>query len=259
MEWEAPALVLSAVPYGESSMIAHVLTGEHGLYHGMVRGGGARQGRPVWQAGNLITARWNARLPEQLGSLRGELVHASAARVLEYAHPLAMLASLCALADSSLPEREPHLAVFEELTRLLARISLEPAEAERSGMAALIRWEMLLLSDLGFGLDLSCCAVSGQADDLAWVSPRSGRAVSDGHAGQWRDRLLMLPPFLLDPTQDGTPEQWLAGLRLTGHFLARDAFGQRHRPLPAARIRLLDMVGRMVEKRDISHQPEPGI
>ncbi|MBY4640710.1 DNA repair protein RecO [Gluconacetobacter entanii] len=258
MEWEAPALVLSAVPYGESSVIAHVLTGEHGLYHGMVRGGASRQGRPVWQAGNLITARWSARVPDQLGGLRGELVHASAARVLDFALPLAMLASMCALADASLPEREPHLAVFQELTRLLACISLDPVDAEQTGMAALIRWEALLLSDLGFGLDLSCCAVSGQKHDLKWVSPRSGRAVSDGHAGQWRDRLLALPPFLLDPAQDGTPAGWLAGLRLTGHFLARDAFGQRHRPLPAARIRLLDMVARMAENGDIPDDSEGG-
>lgn len=250
MEWEAPALVLSATPYGETSMLVHVLTGEHGLYHGMARGGASRQGRPIWQAGNLITARWNARLADQLGGIRGEMVHASAARLLDFPLQLAMLASMCALADGSLPEREAHPAVFHELTRLLAWISLDPVGTEQAAMAALVRWEVCLLSELGFGLDLGACAVSGQSDNLKWVSPRSGRAVSDEHAGQWRDRLLLLPAFLLDPSQDGTPAQWRDGLRLTGHFLARDAFGQRHRPLPAARVRLMDMVAKMAENGD---------
>ncbi|GBQ36440.1 DNA repair protein RecO [Komagataeibacter saccharivorans] len=247
MEWEAPALVLSATPYGEGSAIVHVLTGEYGLYHGLARGGSSSRGRAVWQTGNLVRARWVARLSEQLGTITAETVHASAARILDYPVPLAILASLCALADGSLPEREPHLAVFQGLTSLLARISLDPEWAEREGMAEVVRWELLLLSELGFGLDLGHCALGGDSGDLKWVSPRTGRAVSDERAGEWRDRLLPLPAFVLDSDQVGTPQDWYDGLRLSGHFLHRDAFGQRHRPVPEARGRLADMIARKAD------------
>ncbi|BAK83024.1 DNA repair protein RecO [Komagataeibacter medellinensis] len=249
MEWEAPALVLSATPYGEGSAIVHVLTGEHGLYHGLARGGSASRGRAIWQTGNLVRARWLARLPEQLGNITAETVHASAARILDYPLPLAMLASLCALADGCLPEREPHPAIFQGLTSLLARISLDPQWAEAEAMPEIVRWELLLLSELGFGLDLGGCALGGSRDDLRWVSPRTGRAVSDEKAGAWRDRLLPLPGFVLHPQQIGTPRDWYDALRLSGHFLRRDAFGQRHCPVPEARERLADMIAR---KADIS-------
>lgn len=244
MEWEAPALVLSAAPYGEGSAIAHVLTGEYGLYHGLARGGSSSRGRAVWQTGNLVRARWTARLPEQLGNITAETVHASSARILDAPLPLAMLASLCALADGCLPEREPHPAIFQGLASLLARISLDPQWAVAEAMPEIVRWELLLLSELGFGLDLAHCALGGNPDDLRWVSPRTGRAVSDERAGEWRSRLLPLPGCVLHPDQVGSPVDWYDGLRLTGHFLQRDAFGQRHRPVPEARCRLLDMIAR---------------
>ena len=242
MEWEAPAIVLSAAPYGESGLVAHVLTEVHGAFRGLVRGGSSRTQAALWQAGNLISARWFARLPEQLGALTAELVHASAARVLDHRLPLSMLAASCAVAGSLLPEREPHPRIFEGLLRLLTLLSLDPARAAALGPAALIRWESLVLTDLGYGLDLSACAITGVSDGLAFVSPRTGRAVCADAAGEWRDRLLALPALLLDETRAGTPTEWCDGLRLTGHFLARDAFGQRNRSLPAARVRLLEIV-----------------
>lgn len=247
MEWEAPALVLSATPYGEGSAIVHVLTGEYGLYHGLARGGSSSRGRAVWQTGNLVRARWTARLPEQLGNMTAETVHASGARLLDHPLPLAMLASLCALADGCLPEREPHPAIFQGLTSLLARISLDPQWAAEAAMPEIVQWELLLLSELGFGLDLSRCALGGGQDDLAWVSPRTGRAVSDARAGEWRSRLLPLPAFVRHPEQTGTPRDWYDGLCLSGHFLRRDAFGQRHRPVPEARGRLADMIARLAD------------
>ncbi len=242
MEWEAPAIVLAASPFGEGGAVAHVLTEEHGAYRGLVRGGSARANVATWQTGNLVSARWFARLAEQLGTLSAELVHPSSARLLQFALPLALLSSACAVADGALAEREPCRQVFGGLTRLLTLLSLDPGEGARAGPAALIRWEMLLLTDLGFGLDLSACAVSGEIGTLAFVSPRTGKAVSDEAAGVWRDRLLPLPRFLLDETDPGDATAWRDGLRLTGHFLARDAFGQRHRPLPQARGRLYDMM-----------------
>lgn len=242
MEWEAPAIVLSASSYGEGGAVAHVLTERHGAHRGLVRGGSARANIATWQAGNLLSAHWSARLPEQLGTLKAELVHPSAARLMQFPLPLALLSAACAVADGALPEREPHPQAFNGLLRLLTLLSLDPAEGARAGPAALLRWEALLLTDLGYGLDLSCCAVTGCRDDLAYVSPRTGRAVSAGAAGAWRDRLLRLPPLFRDPADHGIPEDWHDGLRLTGHFLARDLFGQRHRPVPAARERLADSV-----------------
>ncbi|MBB2175897.1 DNA repair protein RecO [Gluconacetobacter johannae] len=245
MEWEAPALVLSAAPYGESSAIIHLLTEEHGVFHGLARGGTARANRALWQPGNLVKAAWRGRLADQLGALSAELVHGSAARLLSAPLALAMLASACAVADGSLPEREPCPRIFHLLTRFLSLLSLEPEMASWGGMAALLRWEASLLTDLGYGMDLSACAVTGQADGLAWVSPRTGRAVCDAGAGAWKARLLRLPPLFLDPSDPGTVRDWRDGLRLTGHFLARDAFGQHHRGLPAARLRLVDLVDAM--------------
>lgn len=245
MEWEAPAVVLSAAPYGESGLVAHVLTEALGAYRGLVRGGGSRRQAATWQAGNLISARWFARLPEQLGTISAELVHPSAARVLDHGLALAMLSSSCAVADDALPEREPHPRVFEGLLRLLTLLSLDPLAGARIGLPSVVRWEAQVLADLGYGLDLSRCALSGSTEALVFVSPRSGRAVAAGAAGEWRQRLLPLPALLLDEDATGDEVAWRDGLRLTGHFLARDAFGQRHRPLPAARLRLLEMVERM--------------
>ena len=256
MEWEAPALVLSAAPYGESALVVHVLTEAHGPYRGLVRGGGSRGQASLWQPGNLISARWFARLSEQLGNLTAELVHPSAARVLDHRLPLAMLSASCAVADDVLPEREPHPLVFDGLLQLLTLLSLDPAEGARTGPASLIRWEAALLAELGYGLDLSSCAVTGTREALAFVSPRSGHAVSEAGAGIWRDRLLRMPPLLLADDDPGTISDWCDGLRLTGHFLARDAFGQRNRPLPAARIRLLEMVQRMLPDLPEPELPE---
>ena len=242
MEWEAAAVVLSASSYGEGGAVAHVLTEQHGAYRGLVRGGSGRANVATWQAGNLLSAQWHARLAEQLGTLKAELVHPSAARLMQAPLLLALLSAACAVADGALPEREPHPALFHGLVRLLTLLSLDPVQGARSGPAALLRWETALLRDLGYGLDLSCCAVTGATDGLAFVSPRTGRAVCADAAGDWRDRLLRLPPLFLDEADDGAPEAWCDGLRLTGHFLARDVFGQRHRPVPAARERLADMV-----------------
>ena len=231
MEWDAPAIVLAARPYNEGDAVATILTQAHGAHRGLARGGLSRARAATWQPGNLIEARWVARLSDQLGTLTAELVHPGAALALDDPLALAVLAAACEVAEGALPEREPHPRVFDGLLNLIV--------AQSGSLAALVRWEAALLSDLGYGLDLSSCAITGHADDLAYVSPRTGRAVSLSAAGVWRDRLLPLPPFLLTGG-DGTPAELDQGLRLTGHFLARDAFGHQHRPLPPARLRLAD-------------------
>jgi len=243
MEWEAPAIVLGARAYGEGDAIAAVMTEDHGVYFGLARGGAARGSAALWQTANLVQAHWVARLADQLGTLTAELVHPAAALVMEDPLGLAILTASCAVAEGALPEREPHPRVFAALLRLIAHLSQKQA-----AIAELIRWETLLLADLGYGLDLSVCAVTGAMTDLAWVSPKTGRAVTDAAAGLWRSRLLRLPPFLRDGGL-GAPSEWQDGLRLTGYFLERDAFGHLHKPLPLARRMLYDHVAKLVSDR----------
>ncbi|GAN77587.1 DNA repair protein RecO [Acidisphaera rubrifaciens] len=239
MDWEAPAIVLDARPYGEGDAVATVFTAEHGAHRGLARGAQSRARAATWQPGNLIQARWVARLADQLGSLSGELVHAAAALAMDDALRLAILSAACAVTAGALPEREAHPRVFDALLHLIAHL---PGAEDAPG--AYVRWELLLLADLGYGLDLSRCAVTGAAEGLAFVSPRTGRAVAEAAAGVWRERLLPLPGFLRGNGPPSDAAAWRDGLRLTGHFLARDAFGSRHLPLPNARLLLYDRAER---------------
>lgn len=239
MEWEAPTIVLDARPYGEGDVVATVMSKEHGLYRGLARGGASRGRAAIWQAGNMVQARWIARLSDQLGSFAGELIHSGAARVMDAALPLAMLTSVCAVAEGALPEREPQPRIFDGLLHLIPHLPLGESQ-----LTDVVRWELVVLSDLGFGLDVSACAVTGRTEGLAYVSPRTGRAVTLEGAGEWSTRLLPLPGFLIRGDDTGILA-WRDGLRLTGHFLARDAFGHQHRPLPQARQRLYDRVSTM--------------
>ena len=238
MEWQGPGIVLETTPHGEGDCVAALLTPQ-GVWRGLARGGAARGRAAIWQPGNLLAARWVARLESHLGSLTGELVHPAAALAMESEQNLAILNAACVLALGALPEREAHPPVFAGLVRLLAGINL-PGHA----LPSLARWELLLLRELGFGLDFS--APAGANDRLAYVSPRTGRAVPLSQAGEWVDRLLPLPAFLLDKSEPG-PADCLAALHLTGHFFTRDVFGARHKPLPPARARLYDLLNRPLE------------
>jgi DNA repair protein RecO (recombination protein O) len=247
MEWDAPGIVLDARPFGEGNAVATVFTEEHGVHRGLARGGAgwggmAKGGAAIWQAGNLVQARWVARLSDQLGSFSAELVHPAAALAMDDALTLAMLSAACAVAEGAMPERGAHPRIFRGLLRLIARLAM----GERI-LAEQIRWEAALLGDLGYGLDLSACAVTGHAENLVYVSPRTGRAVSAAGAGIWQARLLRLPPLLLGDSP-GDAADWRDGLRLTGHFLERDVFGLQHRPLPQARLALYHRVVDMAER-----------
>jgi DNA repair protein RecO (recombination protein O) len=236
VEWEAAGIVIQTAPFGEGDALAAILTEDHGLYRGLARGGSSRARANIWQTGNLVEARWVARLSDQLGSLSAELVHPAAALAMQDQQRLAILTSACAIADGALPEREPQKAIFRGLLHLIAHI------ANPGALAELVLWEAGLLARLGYGLDLSTCAVTGARDNLRYVSPKSGRAVSEEGAGLWRERLLPLPPFLTGETQPPTTEHLAQALRITGHFLTRDVFGSRHRPLPSARTMLQERV-----------------
>lgn len=238
MEWTAPAIVLDVRPLGEGGAVVSVLTEEHGRHAGLAKGGGSRRQAGLWLPGNLVEAHWVARLADQLGSLSGEMVHPAAALAMEEPLALALLSSACAIAADALPDREPHPRLFQAMVPLIGHL----AGGAEGVMADYVRFEALVLAELGYGLDLSSCALSGATGGLTHVSPKSGRAVAGEAAGAWIDRLLPLPAFLLDSAAAGDAAAWLAGLRLTGHFLERDAFGARHRPVPAARAMLVDRV-----------------
>jgi DNA repair protein RecO (recombination protein O) len=237
MEWQSPAIVLETAAYGEGDALVTVLTPD-GAWRGLAKGGASRGKIATWQQGNLLSARWVARLAEQLGTLSGELVHPGAALAMQDRETLAILSAACALAAGALPEREPYPETFAGLTRLLAGIDIP-----NLALPTLVRWEISLLRELGFGLDFSTPA--GSNDRLAFVSPRTGRAVTLSRAGEWVDRLFPLPEFILgdsEPRPADYLRDCLAGLRITGHFLTRDVFGARHRPLPTARARLYDLI-----------------
>ncbi|MEE9251567.1 MAG: DNA repair protein RecO [Alphaproteobacteria bacterium] len=246
MDWTDDGIVLSARKHGESAAIVMLLTRLHGRHAGLVRGGSGRRARGVYEPGNRVHSAWRARLPEHLGTYTCELVHSFAAAVLDDPLRLAALSAACALAEAALPEREPHEAVFQGLLALLS--ALESPAANAAGALSwpptYVRWELMLLKELGFGLDLSCCAATGASDGLAYVSPKSGRAVSSSAGAPYRDRLLPLPEFLAGKEaalREARPAAEIhRGLELTGYFLERHVFDPRDRPIPAARTRLVE-------------------
>jgi DNA repair protein RecO (recombination protein O) len=242
VEWEAPGIVLAARPYGEGDALATVLTEEHGAYRGLAKGGLSRAKANLWQPGNLVKLRWAARLHDQLGSLTAEMVHPGAALAMDDAMALAILSAACAVAEGALTERESYPRVFAGLLQLIIGLG-----QGREALTDLVRWEMTLLTELGYGMDLSSCALTSAVDDLVWVSPRTGHAVSATAAGPWKGRLLPLPGFLVGTAPAG-PLSWVEGLALTGHFLARDAFGLQHKPLPPARVWLAERMAAIVDE-----------
>src|SRR5512132_1692127 len=186
MEWSDEGIVLATRSLGETSVVLSLLTRAHGRHSGLVRGGGGRRTRGLLQPGNRLAARWRARLADHLGTMSCEPGHVLASAVMADRGRLAAVAAACAVTETALPEREP-------LPELIAAV-----ETAAGWRAAYVRWELGLLTERGFGLDLGRCAATGTTDDLAYVSPRSGRAVSAAAGAPWKDRLLPLPAFLVD-------------------------------------------------------------
>jgi DNA repair protein RecO (recombination protein O) len=239
VEWNDIAIVLGARRHGEANAVAELMTREHGRHLGLVRGGAGTRLRPVLQAGNRVSATWRARLDEHLGYYVVEAIELRAAGFLTSAHALYGLNHLAALCRL-LPERDPHAPVFDRLDSTIAGLA-EPLPA-----AVLVaRFELQLLAELGFGLDLDACAATGTAADLVYVSPKSGRAVSRGAGEPWHDRLLPLPAFLSDEAPgEPTAEALEAGFALTGFFLARHVFEPRGESLPEGRQQFIAAVTR---------------
>ena len=238
MEFEDEGFVLAARPYGETGAIVEVLTAGHGRWVAHVAGGASRRLKPILQPGSRVRMSYRARVADQLGSARLEGEGEGASALFDDPLALAGLAAAAAVVAGALPEREPHDGAFFALEALVAALSRPDIWP-----AVLVRFEMGLLQELGFGLDLSRCAVTGSADDLVWVSPRTGRAVSAAAGEPYRDRLLVLPPFLLSAQGGLAPGDIAAGLTLTGRFLQDFVFAALNRPLPPARARLIERLG----------------
>lgn len=233
MEWRDEGIVLAARPHGETSVILELFTREHGRHLGVVHGGVSRKKAPMLQPGNQLDAVWRARLEGHMGGWSVELKQSRAAGILSDSLRLAALTSTCSLASFALPEREA-MGDFQTLTEDLC----DAISDGKGWLTDCVQWEMKLLEVTGFRLDLSACAVSGGANDLAYISPRTGRAVSRAGAGEWASKLLKLPDMMLGgaPSIEGV----VAALEVTGFFLEnRLAPSLGNRPLPPARKRLL--------------------
>ena len=240
MEWTDDGIVLGTRRHGEANAILEVMTPAHGRHLGLVRGGAGSRLRPVLQPGNSVHVVWRARLDEHLGTYAVEGLRLRAATFLSAAHAVygvTHLAALCRL----LPERDPHPAVYAALETLVDRF-----DASELFAAEMVRFELDLLAELGFGLDLACCAATGARDDLIYVSPKSGRAVSRQAGAPWQDKLLHLPAFLRDdpPAEPPSADDVTAGFALTGFFFARDVLGPRGIVWSQARERFIAAVAR---------------
>jgi DNA repair protein RecO (recombination protein O) len=237
MEWTDEGTIIGARQHGETSLILEVMTRDHGRHLGLVRGGRSARKQAALQPGNAVSLAWRARLDEHLGEYRVELLQSHAARLIEAPVALYGLATVSALLRL-LPERDPHPGLHEALTVLV-----EHLDDARLAPALVVRFEVAMLAELGFGLDLARCAVTGSPDDLSHVSPKSGRAVCRREAQPYADRLLALPAFLSQGQGARAPSaaDILAGFSLTGFFLRRHLFEPRGLAEPAERARLVEL------------------
>jgi DNA repair protein RecO (recombination protein O) len=229
MQWTDEGIVLGVKRHGETSVILELMTHGHGRHLGLVRGGGGKRMRGVLQPGNALSATWRARLDEHLGLYTVEALDLRAAGFLSAAHAVhgvTHLAALCRL----LAEREPHARIYDALGAILDRLG-DPAAAA----PAIAHFELDFLAELGFGLDLAACAATGATDDLIYVSPRTGRAVSRGAGEPYRDKLMRLPAFLRSETELDSTNDLTDAFTLTGFFLERHAFAPRGLAMPEAR------------------------
>ncbi len=239
MRWVDDGIFLGGRPHGETGVIANIFTRANGRTHGLVKGGRSRRIRPILQTGNGLRVEWRARLEGQLGVYTVELTEPTAARILDDNIALAGANAVVALLQV-LPERDPHPRLFSALSGCLA------LAGSAAFPASVTRFELTLLDELGFGLDLSKCAATGRSEALIYVSPRSGQAVSQDAGEPYRDKLLPLPAFLLDGAMPGLPSgrDVLRGLAMTGYFLNTHAFADTGKAMPKAREEFLRLIER---------------
>ncbi len=233
VSWEDEGIVVAARRFGEHDAIVSLFTASHGRHLGLVKGGMGKRRRGLLQPGNVVNASWRARLDEHLGTYTVESVHSYAAVALSDAEQLAGLSALCAMIEVTLPERQLHTAVHQRTLRLLHNLGDERWPAYYA------RWELALLTDMGYGLDLTSCAATGGQEDLIFVSPRSGRAVSRDAGQPYVEKLLALPTFLYQEAAVPTAGEIAQGLALTGYFFESRVFRPHRSELPASRTRFV--------------------
>ncbi len=230
MEWRDEGIILGARKHGETSVVLETMTAAHGRHLGLVKGGRSRRMQPLLQPGNRVDLVWRARLEEHLGTFQVEPLELNAARLLASAlaiHGIQLLAAHLRL----MPERDAHAGLYETLKIITAHLD----EPEIAG-PLMVRFELALLDELGFGLDLTRCALTGSRESLAYVSPKSGRAVTEEAGAPWRDRLLPLPRFLtVKARMETSPDALEDAYRLTGFFFHRNVYEPRGMEEPAAR------------------------
>jgi DNA repair protein RecO (recombination protein O) len=243
MQWNDKAIILSVRPHGESSALCKLFSRHHGLYAGMVRL--SKKNRPAFQPGSHVDATWKARLEEHLGTITScELEESCLAHILDDGLKLTAITAGLTLTEHSLAERDPHPILFDYLSRFIHSVTRGQKE---HWLAHYVRLELDLLNELGFALDLTSCADTGLSENLTYVSPRSGRAVSEESGKPYHKKLLPLPRFLADSSHVPSLKEIEQGLLLTGFFLERHLFMDTGRKIPATRGRLLDMLARRIE------------
>jgi DNA repair protein RecO (recombination protein O) len=241
MEWRDQGLIIGLSRHGESAAIVELMTRDHGRHKGIVRGGRSQRMQPVLQPGNHVECTWRARIEEQLGTFTVEPLETRAAAIMSSSlalHGINLMGALLRL----LPEREPHPALYETAQIIAAHL-----DDDAAAPALMVRLEMAVLTELGFGLDFSECAASGATEDLIYVSPKSGRAVSREAGEPWKDRLLPLPAFLTGLHESAPNSAEIeAGFSLTGYFLERDVYMPRNLEVPPARR---SFIGELAKRR----------
>ena len=233
------AIILSTRKHAENSTVLQMLTRNHGVYHGVVRYGATSRMRGIIQPGNIVHAQWSARLEEHMGTIKAEMKHGLAAAIMADGLGLAALASLCALLRTTLPERHAYPKLYDAATAMLTQLATQPAS---QCMKAYAQFELLLLSECGFGLDLSSCAATGATEDLIYVSPKSGRAVSRQAGEPYKDKMLNLPAFFVSNPPPLPHHPILDAFTLTGYFLEHWLMESLHKKMPQARERLIKML-----------------
>lgn len=241
MQWVDEALILDCGKYAEHAAIVHLFTREHGRCSGLSKAALSSRNRATYQPGNLVHAAWKARLPEHMGTVTCEMVQSFSAIVMTDMLRLSGMSAACALVKACLPERDPHPALYEQLRHLLLCIAHEESLHWQMAYA---RFELSLLRECGMGLDLTECAATGQREELVYVSPKSGRAVSREAGRPYHDKLLPLPDFLVNPEEEGDSEGIQAALQLTGYFLDAHWSALHHQELPGSRARLVALLSR---------------
>ncbi|MEI4482402.1 MULTISPECIES: DNA repair protein RecO [Phyllobacterium] len=245
MEWRDEGIILGTRRHGETSAILELMTRDHGRHLGLVRGGRSRRMQPLLQAGNRVDVIWRARMDEHLGMMQVEPVSFSAARLIE--QPVALYGlQLAASHLRLLPERDPHQNLFEILA-----VILEHCEDTMIAGELLLRFEVLMLEELGFGLDLKSCAATGVASDLTYVSPKSGRAVSRDAGAPWADKLLVMPPFMVNSSVRAMSMAEISdAFRLTSFFFMRHVWEPRAQKPPEARDGFLNAIARSLKNSE---------